>query len=319
MDICLDYKDCTYDSNTVLTVGTFDGVHAGHRQIVDTLKARARLLKYRSCLVTFHPHPQQVLRREGKKNIGLLTSFAEKREILRGFAIDNLMVIPFDFEFSQISAEEFVRNVLLKYIGMKEIVVGHDHAFGRGREGKIETLKAFGAKWGFGVVVVPPLLDGGEPVSSTRIRALIRKADMENVQRYLCRPYRLSGMVIHGNGRGKLLNYPTANVSLEIPEKLLVPDGIYACEVEVRGKTFRGMLSIGFRPTFQEQIHTIEVHILDFYENIYGESISIDILRFLRDERKFESEEALILRMDKDKEETLQYFNNKPEIECVGL
>ena len=318
MNICLDYKDCTFDSNTVLTVGTFDGVHAGHRQIIETLKARARSLGCRSCLVTFNPHPQQILKKEGKKNIGLLTSFAEKRDILRGLGIDNFVIIPFTFGFSQFSAEEFVGNVLLKYIGMKEIVVGHDHAFGKGREGTIDSLKSFGNKWGFDVVVVPPLFDGGEPVSSTRIRALVQKGAMENVQRYLCRPYCLRGMVIHGNGRGRLLNYPTANVSLEIPEKLLVPDGIYACEVEVRGKIYRGIVIIGFRPTFQEQIHSIEVHILDFHEDIYGESISIGVLRFLRDEIRFDSEEALVKQMDQDQNETVQYFKNKPEIECAG-
>ncbi len=292
-------------------------LHAGHRKIVGVLKERAAAEQCRSCLVTFHPHPQQIVGKEGKKDIGLLTSFAEKRELLRELGIDIIVIIPFNYAFSRISAEAFVRDILLKHIGMKEIVVGHDHAFGKGREGSIDNLKTFGENWGFAVTVVPPLYDNGEPVSSTRIRALVQRGKMEEVHRYLCRPYRLRGMVVHGNGRGMLLNYPTANVSLDVPDKLLVPDGIYACEVEVRGKTYRGMLSVGFRPTFQEQIHTIEVHILDFHEDIYGESITIGVLRFLREELKFESQDELIEQMDRDKEETMNYFLNKPEIEYI--
>jgi riboflavin kinase/FMN adenylyltransferase len=314
MKICFNYNQCSYNENTVLTVGTFDGVHAGHRRIIETMQERASALASRSCLVTFNPHPQQVLSKSGKKNIRILTSLEEKAQILEDIGIDILLVIPFTVEFANISAEEFVHTILIQNIGIKEIVVGHDHAFGKDREGSIDNLKSFGEHWGFGVTVVPPLLDNGVPVSSTRIRKLIQERRLEEAHNFLGRPFSFTGTVVRGDGRGRSLNYPTANIVLKHPEKIMVPDGIYVCEVDLNGTPFKAMMSIGFRPTFNAQKHTVEVHILDFDQNLYGEAITVCVLHFIRDELKFENELELIKRMDLDKIETLEFFKNKTEL-----
>ena len=317
MDIFYDYSQCEKNENTILTVGTFDGLHVGHRKIIDLLVEHSAASECRSCMITFKPHPQVVVQKEGKKNIRVLTPIEEKIDILKGMNIDQLIIIPFTKEFSMISAEHFVKNILIDSIGMKEMVVGYDHAFGKDRSGSLQNLKEFGGRWGFGVTVVPPHINGGSPVSSTRLRKLIAEGNIEQANLFLGRPYQLIGKVVSGEGRGRVMNYPTANISLNDPNKLIIPDGIYVCEVVVRNRIYKGMLSVGFRPTFPNQSHAIEVYIMDFEKDIYGESIQVRVLQFLRKEIGFGSKNELIAQMDADRENTVAYFSAKKVISSI--
>jgi len=314
MNVLFDYNQCKKDENTVLTVGTFDGIHLGHQLIIKTLIERARERSCRSCLITFKPHPQLVLRKKGKEAIHILTPLVEKIDILKTLHIDQLVVIAFTKEFSKMSAKQFVENVLIEKIGLKEIVVGYDHAFGKDRAGTLENLKLLSKKWNFNVSIVPPLIEEGEPVNSTRIRRLITEGNVEHAGRFLGRPYKLSGIVVRGFGRGRMMNYPTANVRLENTDKLVVADGLYICEVEIHNRVYEGMLSVGYRPTFPEQKYAIEVHIINFNKNIYGESLNIKILKFLREQIKFNSTEDLISQMNRDYNETLSFFSETKKL-----
>lgn len=318
MVIHFDYNQCPHDEKTVLTVGTFDGLHSGHQRVIQTIVQRAQVLGCRSCLVTFHPHPQTVLQSPGKQKIKVLTPIDEKISYLQAFPIDQLIVIPFSLEFAAYTAEYFVKNILLSTIGLREIIIGHDHAFGKERAGTLDTLKNMGNTWHFGITVVPPLIDNGVPVSSTLIRHLLTEGKMELAAKYLGRPYIIQGKVVSGEGRGQTFNYPTANITIEDPHKMIPCDGVYICEVEVDAQIYKGMLSIGFRPTFPELKYTIEVHILNFNKTIYDKIIKIHILRYLRQEKKFDGVGELIKQMDLDREHTFAYFTHKASLKIVS-
>lgn len=285
---------------TVLTVGTFDGVHAGHRAILDTVVEEAGKQSARSVLVTFDPHPRDIIN-PGDAGIKLLTTIQERSEILNELGIDEMVVIPFNRDFSLLSSEEFVRDIIYEKIGVSQFVIGYDHQFGRNREGTIETIERLGKELGFEAYVVSKREIGEQTVSSTAIRkAISEEGDVKKAARFLQRPYRLNGTVIHGEKRGKEIGYPTANIKPEHPQKVIPRDGVYAVRLRVMGNWFKGMMNIGTRPTFHEKKRTLEVNLFDFDEDIYGKEVQVRFFNRIRDEVEFEGVNELIRQLRKD-------------------
>jgi riboflavin kinase/FMN adenylyltransferase len=286
---------------TVVSVGTFDGVHRGHRDVLDRLAARAATLGLRSVLVTFEPHPLEVVNPTAAPL--LLTVGEEKREVLAESGIDYVAVVPFTPALARYAAEEFVTKVLRARFRMEHLLMGYDHGFGRNREGDVEVMQALGARDGFRVEVVAPVSIGdGRPISSTSIRRAIAGGDLERAAYALGRPYSLGGRVIPGAARGRGLGFPTINVAPPNPRKLLPPQGVYAVRVQTPGGSHGGMLNLGPRPTFGEQAVGIEAHLFDTSGDWYGAWVRVDFIARLRDTQKFSTPAALVeqLRRDED-------------------
>lgn len=286
-------------SGTVVTVGTFDGVHRGHHAVLAEITRRARAQRLASLLVTFEPHPLEVVNPAAAPK--LLTLPAEKRELLDQTELDRLEVLPFTKELSQLPPETFVRDVLRARLGMRELVLGFDHGFGRGRSGDVALLRTLGAADGFAVDVVDPVLDGGQPISSTLIRTAVAHGSLEAAARWLGRPYAIQGVVERGAGRGRTIGVPTANLATPDPRKLLPPDGVYAVRVAWRGKRFGGMMNQGSRPTFGLEARVLEVHLFDFTGDLYGETVTIEWVRRLRDVQAFPDRDALVAQLGRDR------------------
>lgn len=305
-------NDITHNDQTVLTVGTFDGVHEGHKILIQTVVKKARERNARSIVVSFDPHPREIIN-TGSSGIKMLTTLQERAEIMDEAGVDILLVIPFDRQFSLLTSEEFVRDIIYKKVGVSEFVIGYDHHFGRDREGTIETINKLGKELGFDAYVVSKKEIGDTAVSSTLIRrTLMDEGDVKRAAAYLGRPYMLNGIVIHGNKRGRELGYPTANLKPEHENKAIPKNGIYAVKVRVDGKWYGGMMSIGIRPSFKGGVRTLEVHIFDFNKQIYGKSIQVRFLDRIRDEMKFEKVEDLIAEMVKDKIKSLSILSAHP-------
>lgn len=299
------------DSNSVVTVGTFDGVHKGHRVLMETVLNKAREKDARSVIVTFDPHPRDIIS-PGDKGIKLLTTLQERREILEDLGIDKMVVIPFDRDFSLLSSEEFIEDIIYKKIGVGEFVIGYDHHFGRNREGTIETIERLGAKLGFDAYVVSKQEVGDKTVSSTAIRkAISQEGDIELATDLLGRYYMLNGTVVHGDKRGKEIGFPTANIKPEHPHKIIPKDGVYAVKVRVDGTWYKGMMNIGTRPTFDgENERTLEVNLFDFEQEIYGKSIQVRFVKRIRDEKKFSGVEELVEQLKNDKAQSVSILKN---------
>jgi riboflavin kinase / FMN adenylyltransferase len=302
-------SDIEFDKNTVLTLGTFDGVHLGHQQIISAVVENSRKNKLRNLVLTFDPHPRKVLSKDDK--IYLLSSLEEKVEMFNKLGVENVFVIEFTKEFSQQSAEQFITNFLLKGIGVSEIVIGYDHHFGKGRGGNADTLTSIGLESGFKINIIQPYKLDDIILSSTKVRNALLEGDVLSVKKMLGRYYRFSGTVVGGDKRGRALGYPTANIDLEVKEKLLPFIGIYVVKVILHNQIYNGLLSIGRRPTFYEDGEVVsEVYIYDFNRQIYGDKISIDLVERLRGEEKFSSTDELISQMNKDKENGIKVLNN---------
>ncbi len=286
------------DRGTVATVGTFDGVHLGHWSVLQEINRRAEATNRRSVLVTFDPHPLRIVRPEHAPL--LLTTPVEKKEILAESGLEYAVFLSFTQALSKYEPRRFVEEILLARLGVEELVIGYDHGFGRDRAGDPETLVSIGSELGFSVDVVPPVSAGGEPVSSSRIRAAIQRADMPEAQACLGRPYSVRGVVVRGDGRGRGLGFPTANLRVGERDKLIPPEGIYAVRAQLRSGSYGGALHLGPRPTFKGSPPTIELHILDFDRDIYGEDVRVDFLRYLREIRPFSTVAALVEQMKED-------------------
>lgn len=291
---------------TVVTVGSFDGVHRGHMAVLKEITRRAAKRRSHSVLVTFDRHPLTVVRPEVAP--GLLTTPDEKKEILSQSGLDYVAFLPFTKALSEYGPEEFVDLVLRKRFRVAELVIGYDHGFGRGREGDIDLLRRLGQVQGFEVDVVPAVESGGAPVSSTRIRASVGKGEVERVERDLGRPYSFRGPVVTGMGRGRDLGFPTANIAAPGGGKLLPRQGIYAVRASLRTEIRSGLLHLGPRPTFAGSPPSIELYILDFDEDIYGERVRIDFLKRLRDVLPFATASELVEQMKRDRDMAREYF-----------
>ncbi|HSG06871.1 MAG TPA: bifunctional riboflavin kinase/FAD synthetase [Longimicrobiales bacterium] len=286
------------DRGTVVTVGTFDGVHLGHWAVLQEISRRARATGRRSVLVTFDPHPLRIVRPEHAPP--LLTTPMEKKEILAESGLDYAVFIAFTERLSRYEPRRFVEEILVKRLGVEELVIGYDHGFGRGRSGDADTLRAIGAEMGFAVDVVPSVETEGGPVSSSRIRLAVNEGRMEEARACLGRPYSVRGVVVRGEGRGRQLGFATANLQVDQAEKLMPPPGIYAVRGVLRSGTHPGALHLGPRPTFQGSPPTVELHLLDFDRDLYGEEVRVDFVARLREVRPFDSAAALVAQMRED-------------------
>ncbi len=296
--------------NSVITVGTFDGVHAGHRAIIDTVADKARQRDARSVLVTFDPHPRDIIN-PGDAGIKLLTTLQERSEILEELGIDTMVVIPFDRDFSLLSSEEFVRDIIHKKIGVSEFVIGYDHQFGRNREGTIETIERLGNELGFDAYVVSKREVGEKTVSSSAIRkAISEDGNVEEATEFLQRPYRLNATVVHGDKRGKEIGFPTANLKPEHSRKIIPKDGVYSVRVRINGDWYDGMMNIGTRPTFDGKLRTLEVNLFNFDEDIYGKEVQVRFFNRIRDEKKFDGKEELIDQLKQDEQQAKEMLSN---------
>lgn len=283
---------------TVVTVGTFDGIHLGHRAVLQEISRRGAAAQRRSILVTFEPHPLSVVNPQLAPP--LLTTGGERQEALALTDLDHVWVVRFDHELAMLEPEQFIQR-LVGALGMKELVIGHDHGFGRGRSGGAGTLRRLGAELGFSVDEVGAVEVEGHVVSSTAIRRMVGGGDLKGAAKLLGRPYVVVGRVEQGAGRGRTIGIPTANLGGVPANKLLPPDGVYAARVETRTGRYGGMLNQGGAPTFGEGRRTIEVHLFGFTGDLYGEFVKVEWVRRLRDVRTFDSPAALIAQLHDDR------------------
>jgi len=291
-----------YVKSTVITVGTFDGVHRGHRDVVERVVARARSLKIPSVLVTFQPHPMDVVNPSAAPL--LLTTHDEKLEVIAETGIDYMAVVPFTARLASFSAEDFVELMLRRCFRMRELLIGYDHGFGRQRTGDVNVLRSLGERDGFRVEVVDPVsTPDGHSVSSTSIRRAIAGGDLDRAALSLGRLYSVSGRVIEGAQRGRTIGFPTLNLGPPPPRKLLPPEGVYAVRVQTPAGPVGGMMNLGPRPTFGDSTTSLEAHLFDTAGNFYGAHVRVDFVARLRATRKFASAEQLTAQLRHDERE----------------
>jgi riboflavin kinase/FMN adenylyltransferase len=292
-----------HNPNSVVTVGTFDGVHTGHRELLRLMVEKAHALNARSVVVTFDPHPREILQ-PGIQGIGLLTTPEERAEILADLGIDTMVVIPFNRDFSLMDSTTFIRDIIYGRIGLKAFIIGYDHHFGHNRSGDSSTITELGNELGFSVDIVQAQeLNHLVVSSSVARRSLIQDGNTDLVKSLLDRSYRLSGIVVHGDARGRTIGFPTANMRLLDPRKIVPKPGVYAVRVELTGGFYRGMMNIGMRPTFGDSFETrLEVHLIDFTGDLYGQKITVHFEGRMRDDIKFSSVNGLIEQLQNDRE-----------------
>ncbi len=296
-------KEYDKEHSTVITIGTFDGVHIGHRKILERLIKDANISDFKSMVLTFFPHPRMVLQKDA--NIKLLNTIEEKTKILKKIGLDYLIIHPFTSDFSRLSATEFVRDLLVIELQAKKIIIGYDHRFGRNRTANINDLITFGGTFDFEVEKISAQEIDDVSVSSTKIRKALEEGDIQTANAYLGYKYMLTGTVKKGKGLGRQLNFPTANLNIEETYKLIPKNGVYVVQSKINGTIVFGMMNIGFNPTVSGTKKTIEVNFFDLDEDLYDKKLQIDIIDRIRDEHKFESIDALKEQLFKDKETSL--------------
>ena len=333
MQVHRSINNLPHFKNSVVTIGTFDGVHLGHQQIIKQLKEEAEKINGETIIITFHPHPRSVV--YTGKPVHLLNTLDEKISLLTAFGIDHLIVVPFDKNFSEQTPEEYIVNFLFEKCRPHTLIIGYDHRFGKNRAGDYHLLEHFGKQLGFAVKEIPEQLINDIIVSSTRIREALLAGEIETANSYLGYNYFFEGMVVDGNKLGRTLGYPTANIIIHDGDKLVPANGIYVAEAEIEEKSMvngqwsteetaasgpqlaaqslkllQGMMSIGIRPTVNGKDRTIEMNIFDFEEDIYGRIMKVFVCAYLRKEEKFNSLDELKAQIDIDKQNSLQYFEN---------
>lgn len=294
--------------SSVLTIGTFDGVHIGHQKIIQRLNEIKNGTTERSMILTFYPHPRMVL--DQSNDIKMLTTMEEKTQLLEKFGLNDLIIEPFTKDFSRLSALDFVRDILVRQLHIKQLVIGYDHHFGKNREGNFEQLIEFGELYGFTVEKISAQEIESVSVSSTKIRKAIENGDMSTANKYLGYHYLLTGDIIKGQGIGRKINFPTVNISIPEDFKLIPKKGVYIVRAHFNKDSSFGIMNIGFRPTVGGKGQTIEVHLLDFNGDLYGSQIQIEVLTRLRDEKKFESIEDLAAQISKDEKSARNWLMN---------
>ncbi len=309
MKVFRDLHNLPQFKNSVITVGTFDGVHKGHQQILSKLNKKAKELEGESILITFHPHPRFVINPDDK-SLKLINTLDEKIKILAKYNIDNLVIVPFTKEFSEFSAEKYIQDFLIQNFKPKCIAIGYDHHFGKGRKGDISLLQIFQKKYNYEILKIEKEELEEITISSTKIRKAIIEGNVSLASNLMNHEYIIEGFVTKGNQIGRTLGFPTANILIEKEYKLIPKNGVYAVLVNHQNIEYSGMLNIGVKPTFEENRKTIEVNIFDFNKNIYGEKICIKFVAFLRDEQKFESSKELQEQLKIDKQNTIKIIQN---------
>ncbi|WP_396217066.1 bifunctional riboflavin kinase/FAD synthetase [Flavobacterium sp.] len=294
---------------TIVTLGTFDGVHLGHNVILDKICNTAKQENLESVLLTFFPHPRLIVSNDSE--IKMLNTMAEKAKLLKQKGIQNFIIHPFDKLFSELSPREFVAQILVKQLNIQKIIIGYDHKFGKNRAADFNDLIAFGKEFGFEVEEISAKQVDEVAVSSTKIRNSLLEGNISLANDYLGYSYMLSGIVVKGNQLGRTIGFPTANIEVSENYKLIPKNGVYIVSAIVNNQTIFGMMNIGIKPTLGDNVPTIEVHLLDFSEDIYGQEIQVNVIERLRDEQKFESFEALKSQLEIDKTNTVDYFKKR--------
>lgn len=327
MKIYHNLSEFTKLNNAIVTIGTFDGVHYGHQKIIKQLVAKAKSDHGESVILTFFPHPRLIIDPENQ-DLKMINTINEKAEILKSLGVDHLIITPFTRDFSNLLPDDYIKNILVNHIGTKHIIIGYDHRFGKDRTGNLTDLKAAGNHFGFSVEEIMEQDIHDVAVSSTKIRQAILDGDVSLAADYLGYSFSIFGRVIKGDKIGRTIGFPTANIFVEETYKLIPGDGIYAVTVEMKvgsselrvdalesssfnfqPSTFKGMAYIGQRPTINGMTRNIEVNIFDFNQEIYGQDIKMNFLKFLRHDVKFTGLDALKVQLQKDKEDTLNYFS----------
>ncbi len=291
-----------------LTLGTFDGVHIGHQSIIEKLNEVAEKIDGESVLMTFYPHPRHVLHPNNQK-LKLLSTIEERSEMLKEYGLKHFIIQEFTKKFSKLKSENFVKEILVDKLCVKKLIIGYDHHFGRNREGNYEKLLRLSNLYSYEVEKIDPLNYMGSSVSSTKIRKKIHENKFKEVRKLLGKYFSFSGKIIEGKKMGKKIGYPTANIIVENVNKLMPNDGVYAVYIKVNSKDYMGMMNIGYNPTFNSSKKSVEVHILDFNEDIYGIDVKVSIVEKIRKEKKFLSVEDLKKNLDIDKKKVRQLLS----------
>lgn len=312
MQIIRSIDHIARNTNSAVTIGTFDGLHKAHQEIIKKSSLIAGQTAGRNVVVTFDPHPRMVL--DGENSPRLLITTDEKIELIGklGLSVDVLLIITFTKEFSRLSSEQFFTEVLFNKVGLNNLIIGYDHNFGKGRAGNAEFLKSMQNKFSFGLNIVDKIMINNEPVNSTHIRRLLTQGEIKRANMLLGWNYSLSGTVVEGSKRGRTIGFPTANLKTDERNKLIPKNGVYLVRVHLDEGRYDGFLNIGFRPTFGDLNEiSIETHIFGFEGNIYDKRMTLEFVDYIRDEKKFESKDELIEQINKDKKICLKILNNK--------
>ena len=299
-----------YSEKTIVTIGTFDGIHIGHQKILKDLIKTAKKEGKKSVLLTFFPHPRMVLQKDNK--ILLLNTIEEKSGLLEKMGLDYLIIHPFSKEFSRLTALDFVRDILVNKLNTSRLIIGYDHHFGKNREGNIHQLKEYSLLYDFKVEEIPAQDIDDVSVSSTKIRTALKEGNLKTANNYLGYHYMLNGTVVSGKKLGGTIGFPTANLEIKEPYKLIPKTGVYIIKTHINTVLYTGIMNIGFNPTVLGKHQTIEAHLFDFNEDLYGKEIMIEFIYFLREEHKFESVKELVVQLNIDKENAISYLSNNP-------
>ncbi len=308
MKTIFNIDDFKSDAKTILTIGTFDGVHLGHRKILERVVARAKEENLESVVLTFFPHPRMVL--QEKSEIKLLNTIEEKIQLFEKIGIDYLIIHPFNYKFSRLSAEDFVKEILVETFNIQKIIIGYDHRFGRNRTADIDDLIVFGEEHHFDVEQISVEEINEIAISSTKIRTAILEGNIKLANQYLGYRYSFSGKVVQGKQLGRTIGFPTANIQINEDYKLIPKNGVYIVKSQIDGKQVYGMMNIGTRPTVDGKNQTIEVHFLNFNKDIYGSTLEIVLLDYIREEAKFNSLDDLKAQINKDQALALLYITS---------
>ena len=303
-----DLKDYNLNSPSIITIGTFDGVHIGHKKIIDQLTSISSEQQLTSILLSFFPHPKMVLQNDSE--LKLINTITEKEELLNNLGLDYLVIKEFTKDFSRLSALEFVRDILVNKLNAKHIIIGYDHHFGRNRTANIEQLKEFGLLYDFKVTEILAQDINDISISSTKIRQALIKGEIQLANKFLGYDFFFNGNVVHGNSIGKTISFPTANIEVDEPYKLVPKNGVYIVKTIINKKLIFGMMNIGVNPTFDGTKQSIEIHFLNFNKNIYNKNLTIYMISRIRDEKKFNSVEDLKKQLELDKVSTLSYIES---------
>ena len=312
MRIFRDLNELAEFNNSVVTIGTFDGVHLGHQKILNKLKNEADEINGESLLFTFYPHPRMVVFPDSH-NLKLIQTIDEKIASLRDFGLDNVIIYPFTKDFSRLTAFEFVRDILVHKLKVKKLVIGYDHQFGRNREGDIEFLKETANIFDFEVIEISAEEINEVNVSSTKIRNSITDGNIDKANEFLGKPFQVQGQVVKGKKLGRKIGYPTINLQLNNEHKIIPLDGVYAVQVSVGIEQYFGMMNIGVNPTIADEMNEqkkYEVHLFDFDQDIYGENVIVLFRKFVRKEKTFDNLDELKLQIKADENNIRQYFNS---------
>jgi len=307
MKIFNNIQSYSSEKESILTIGTFDGVHIGHNKILTKLVEESKKNNLSSLIMTFFPHPRMVLQKS--QEIKMINTIDEKIHLFEKTGVDNLIIQPFDKNFSKIRAKEFVEEILVKKLKIKHIIIGYDHRFGKDREASVEDLKKFGLNYMFTVEEIAAQEIHSIAISSTKIRNAILKGEIKKCNEYLGRNFMLTGEVVHGDGLGKKINFPTANIEIIDTYKIIPKNGVYLVKTIINSEIYFGMMNIGVRPTIGGKNKSLEIHFFNFKDNIYNKTISVEIICKIRDEEKFSSIDELKIQLKKDEQFCLKLIN----------